>query len=193
MVPGMLALPADWESVFGRTAPLIVEIGSGSGRYLIGQAERHPERDFIAIEQAGEYLNLMAKRVMKRALTNIRLFKTDGADLIESCFPDACVHEYHIYHPDPWPKKRHHKRRLFSPDFCAQLRRTLAPDGVLFFATDHTDYFEDVQPRLREELNITPHPEPWEDAPEGRTNYEIKYLKQGRPIHRLIGRRKTDG
>jgi len=190
MVPGMLALPADWPTVFGRRAPLVVELGSGGGRYLIGQAQAHPERDFIAVEQAGEYLNLMAKRVIKRRLTNMRLFRTDAADLIESCFPDECVDEYHIYFPDPWPKKRHHKRRLFTPAFCTEVRRTLAPAGTLFFATDHSGYFEEIQPLLQKTLNVTAHPEPWEDAPDGRTNYEIKYLLEGRPIFRLVGRKE---
>lgn len=190
MVPGMLALPANWGAVFGRQAPLIVEIGCGGGRYLIGQAEARRDWDFVAIELAGEYLNLMKKRVIKRGLTNMRLFKTDAADLIQSCFPDECVHEYHVYFPDPWPKKRHRKRRLFTPEFCRTLRRTLTPDGTLFFATDHADYFEEIQPLLSSVLRVTPHPAPWEDAPQGRTNYEIKYLVEGRPIYRLVGRKE---
>lgn len=188
MVPGMLSVPANWKAVFGRRAPLVVEIGCGGGRYLVGQADAHRERDFVAIELAGTYLNLVRKRVLKRGLTNMRLFKTDAADLIGSCFPDGCVHEYHIYFPDPWPKKRHHKRRLFTPEFCATLRRTLAPDATLFFATDYAEYFEEIQPMLRAVLRVTPHPEPWEDAPAGRTNYEIKYLLEGRPIYRLTAR-----
>jgi tRNA (guanine-N7-)-methyltransferase len=185
LLPGQLAIPVDWTRVFGRVAPLVVEIGCGGGRYLIGQAETHPEADFLAVERAHEYFKVLKERVAKRRLPNTRVMRTDGGDLVANCFGDASVFAYHIYFPDPWPKKRHHKRRLFSDAFCAHLRRTLRPDGTLFFATDHQDYFAEILPRLRAALRVTEHPEPWEDAPAGRTNYEIKYLKEGRPIYRL--------
>jgi tRNA (guanine-N7-)-methyltransferase len=181
--------PADWAKVYGRTAPLAVEIGCGGGRTVIGMALAHPERNYMGIEQAGEYFKILRERVEKRAIANLRISRIDAAYLIERFFPDACVSEYHIYFPDPWPKKRHRKRRLFSESFCAHLRRTLTADGILCAATDHAEYYSEILPLLRAVLKIEEHPQPWEDAPAGRTNYEIKYLKQGRPIYRLIGRK----
>jgi tRNA (guanine-N7-)-methyltransferase len=177
LVPGQLSVPVRWARVFGRTAPVVVEIGCGGGRFIISQAEAHPDRDFIAVERAHEYFKLLKQRAAKRRLANLRILRTDGGDLVSSCFADRSVTAYHVYFPDPWPKKRHHKRRLFTDSFCAQLRRTLVPGGTLFFATDHGDYYAEVLPRLRAALEVVEHPGPWEDAPQGRTNYEIKYLK----------------
>jgi tRNA (guanine-N7-)-methyltransferase len=175
-----------WASVFARAAKLSVEIGCGGGRTVIGMALARPDWNFVGIERAGEYYRILLDRAEKRALPNLRITRTEAAYLIARFFPPACVNEYHIYFPDPWPKKRHHKRRLFSESFCAELRRTLVSGGVLNFATDHQDYYTELLPRLRTTLSVSEHPAPWEDAPEGRTNYEVKYVKQGRPIYRLI-------
>ncbi|GMV82298.1 MAG: hypothetical protein AMXMBFR7_34820 [Planctomycetota bacterium] len=191
LLPGQLPLPLDWALIFGRRAPLGVEIGSGGGRFVIGEAERHPEMDWLGIETAGHYFYTMKERVAKRRLPNLKVVRTDGADLVASCFPDASVSAYHIYFPDPWPKARHRKRRLIKPAFVQQLKRTLAPEGVLYFATDHRDYCEEAEPVLRAELDVTPHPEPWPDAPRGRTNFEAKYMIAGRPIYRFIARRRA--
>jgi tRNA (guanine-N7-)-methyltransferase len=179
---------ADWTKVYGRKAPLVVEIGCGGGRTIIGMALAHPEWNCMGIEQAGEYYSILRERAEKRLLPNLRACRIDAAYLINRFFPDACVSQYHIYFPDPWPKKRHRKRRLFSESFCADLKRTLTPDGVLNFATDHQEYYSELLPRLRAVLKVEEHPQPWEDAPEGRTNYEVKYLKEGRPIYRLLAR-----
>jgi len=184
-----LPRPADWAAVFERAAPLVMEIGCGAGRTLIGMALQRPECNFLGLERAGEYYRELRARVDKRKLSNMRVARIDAAFLIQHYVADGAVSEYHIYFPDPWPKKRHHKRRLFNDAFCADLRRTLAPDGVLYFATDHQDYYAEILPRLRKVLAVTEHPEPWDDAPLGRTNFEVKYMKEGRPIYRLVGGR----
>jgi len=190
LLAAQLPTPIDWPAIFGRQAPLVVELGCGSGRFIIGQAEAHPELDFVAVERAGEYFQLLKERVGKRPLPNMRVLKTDATTLVAR-FPAACVQTYHIYFPDPWPKKRHHKRRLIQPAFCAQLKRTLAHDGRLFFATDHAAYCTEAVPRLEAEFAVTHHPGPWEDAPLGRTNYEIKYMKVDRPIWRYSALQKS--
>jgi tRNA (guanine-N7-)-methyltransferase len=178
--------PADFAAIFGRSAPLVVEIGCGGGRTILGMAAAHPEWNCMGIERAGEYYRILRARAIKRELPNFRIGRTDAAYLLERYFADNSVFQYHIYFPDPWPKKRHHKRRLFSEAFCANLRRTLQPGGTLFVASDHKEYFDDFLPRLKAVLPMQDHPQPWEDAPEGRTNYEVKYIKQGRPIYRAF-------
>ncbi|MCZ7649367.1 MAG: tRNA (guanosine(46)-N7)-methyltransferase TrmB [Planctomycetota bacterium] len=188
LVPGRLPLPLDWSEIFGRRAPLAVEIGSGGGRFIIGEAERKPDWNFVGIEPSGEYFYVMKERVAKRSLANLKLVRTDAVDLIASVFPDACVDHYHLYFPDPWPKKRHRKRRVIRPEFVAHVRRTLKPDGALYYATDHFDALEDALPVLREGLRVEEQSGPWPDAPEGRTNFEIKYIRQGRPIYRFVCR-----
>ncbi|MFH0940192.1 MAG: tRNA (guanosine(46)-N7)-methyltransferase TrmB [Planctomycetota bacterium] len=181
-----LTCVADWTAIFDRAAPLIVEIGCGGGRALINLALTQPELNFLGIERAGEYYRFMRDRVITRQIQNLRVARTDATYLINRFFPDHCVLAYHIYFPDPWPKKRHRKRRLFTAAFCANLKRTLVPNGKLYCATDHLDYYQEILMRLRAVLTVEEHPHPWEDAPEGRTNYEVKYIREGRLIHRLI-------
>jgi tRNA (guanine-N7-)-methyltransferase len=189
--PAELGEPADWGKVYGRPGPLIVEIGCGGGRTSIGMALARPSENVLAIERAGEYYRILRDRVTKRALPNLRVSQLEAEYLIARFFADACVREYHIYFPDPWPKKRHHKRRLFSETFCADIKRTLIPGGVLFLATDHIEYYQEILPRIQAVLPVQEHPEPWEDAPLGRTNYEVKYLREGRPIRRLVARKEA--
>ncbi len=185
-----LHTPEEWSKIFPRSAPVIVEIGCGGGRYIISQAEQHPENNYLAIERANEFFQILKERTAKRKLANLRVCRTDAGFWVMHGFPNQSVSQYHIYFPDPWPKKRHHKRRIFSNAFCEALNRTLKPDGILNFATDHAGYLEEILPVLRANLNITDHPQPWEDAPLGRTNYEIKYMKVGRPIWRFTGKPK---
>jgi len=178
---------ANFERVFARKAPLVVEIGCGGGRTIMSLALAHPEWNCLGIEQAGEYYMLMRERAERRRIPNFRCGRIDAAYLINRFFPDACVDQYHIYFPDPWPKKRHRKRRLLNEGFCADIKRTLKPGCPLYFATDHAEYYTEILPRLRTVLDVKEHPEPWEDAPNGRTNFEVKYMKAGRPIYRLVG------
>jgi tRNA (guanine-N7-)-methyltransferase len=182
--------PADWEDIFGRQAPLVAEIGSGGGRTVMTLAAAHPEWNCLGIERCGEYYRVMRERAARRQLANFRCARIDAAYLIEHFLPDAAVHQYHVYFPDPWPKKKHLKRRLFNPAFCVQLQRTLEQSGTLFFATDHEDYYREILPLLRDYVYVVEHPEPWEDAPQGRTNFEVKYMKAGRPIYRLIATKR---
>lgn len=188
-----LSTPADWSAVFERTAPLVMEIGCGGGRTIMGMAAAHPEWNCIAVERAGEYFRLMRARAIKRRMPNLRISRTDAAYLVNRFVADRSIAEYHIYFSDPWPKKKHRKRRLFQEAFCADIARTLAADGVLYVASDHHDYYhEDILPRLQAVLDVEVVTGPWPDAPQGRTNYEVKYILAGRPIYRMIGRVRGD-
>ncbi len=186
--PSQLAAPLDFSALFGRTAPLVVEVGCGGGRTLIGMALARPERNYLGIECAGDYYKVLLARVAKRALPNMRVSRADAAYLVQRYFGGKSVQEYHIYFPDPWPKKRHRKRRLFSAQFCADLQRTLAGDGILYAASDFQEYYEELRTALQAVFAVQEHPQPWEDAPLGRTNYEVKYIQEGRPIYRLVAR-----
>jgi tRNA (guanine-N7-)-methyltransferase len=123
-------------------------------------------------------------------LPNVRLYGADASLLIRRFFPGESVSEYHIYFPDPWPKKKHHKRRLLLPPFCAELHRTLRQDGIVYAASDHAEYFSEFIEYFRALFDVEEIVGPWPDAPNGRTNYEIKYLQAGRPIRRLTARKK---
>ena len=184
----VLPAPADFGAIFGRNAPLVIEVGSGGGRTIMNIASTHPEWNCLGIERCGEYYRIMRERAVRRKLSNFRCARIDAAYLIQHYVTDASVLQYHIYFPDPWPKKKHLKRRLFNAEFCTELKRTLAADGTLFFATDHRDYYDEILPLLRNYFEVAEHPAPWDDAPEGRTNFETKYMKAGRAIYRLVGK-----
>lgn len=149
----------------------------------------------MGLEYARSYLRTIQERVAKRGLTNVRVARSEGGEFFRDSIPDGSIHAFHLLYPDPWPKKRHHKRRLIQHDFLEDLRRTLVPGGELNIATDHEGYFE----------WMVLHFEVWKgtfvmeprvlDTPEsrggfvGRTNYETKFLAEGRPLYLLTGRR----
>lgn len=188
-------LPLDWDRLFGREGPVEIEVGCGKGRFLLERAERHPDRLFVGLEYARAYLETMAKRCSKRGLENVRVSKCEAGEFFRECVPDASLDAFHLLYPDPWPKKRHHKRRLIQHEFLQELRRVLKPAGELNIATDHEDYFVwmvEHFDRWKATFLMTPRAVVTEKDRrefEGRTNYEIKYLKEGRPIYLLTGRR----
>jgi tRNA (guanine-N7-)-methyltransferase len=170
----------DLHQFFGNDNPVILEIGSGKGRFLIGSAIERPDRNFIGIEKSLHYHRVIRERVKKRSLTNIRLINHDAFLVMRDMLPDASIAEVHIYFPDPWPRKRHQKRRIIRAEALAEMRRILVPGGVGIYVTDHREYFDLAAPVIAEffssEIRI-PAPE---DPP--RTNYEAKYRVEGRAI-----------
>ena len=162
-----------------------VEIGFGKGRYLLRRAALEPDRRFLGIEIAGEYFRLVARRVARRRLANVVLLEGEAQYLAGSVLPRGFASVVHVYFPDPWPKLRHHRRRLFAPDSLDLVLGLLAPGGRLCFATDFLAYGEEVRALLASHPGaaVTVHEGPWPDG--ARTNYEAKYLVEGRPILRL--------
>ena len=173
----------DWERVFGNRQPVEIEIGIGKGRYLIAAAQAQPQINFIGIEWAAKYLRLALDRGQKRRLTNLRLVRTDAREFVEFFVPATSVRAFHLYFPDPWPKKRHHKRRLFNSSFLDEVARTLEPGGWLRLATDHEEYFAAMQEVLAADRRFREVEAEWGEV---RTNYEEKYLRAGKPIHRRV-------
>jgi tRNA (guanine-N7-)-methyltransferase len=173
----------DLESVFGNRHPVVVEIGSGKGRFLIGSAVERPDRNFIGIEKSLHYHRVIRERVAKRNLTNVRLINHDAFLVMQKMFANASVAEIHIYFPDPWPRRREQKRRIIRPEALSEMRRVLADGGSGIYVTDHREYFEAAAPLIgqffRAETRI-PGPD---DPP--RTNYEAKYRAQGREIYEV--------
>lgn len=184
--------PLDWRRVFGRPGPVEVDIGSGKGRFLIESGRAHPERNFLGIERSLKWIRHAEERVVKSRLRNVRLVCADAAGLIAQVFPDASVSAYHLYHPDPWPKKRHHKRRIVKPEFVADLARTLERGGALSIQSDVRTLFEEIVQAVEANPDFEPVPfeEPANPDFDGLTSFERKYLKEGRDIHRAKFRRR---
>lgn len=136
--------PLDPEAVFGRRAPLVMEIGFGMGHSLAQQAGEQPGKDFIGVEVHRPGVGKLLREIEERGLTNLRLYCHDGREVLERCIPDALLDTLQIFFPDPWHKKRHHKRRLIQPAFVALARRKLASGGRLHVATDWQNYAEHI-------------------------------------------------
>jgi tRNA (guanine-N7-)-methyltransferase len=188
-----LGEPLDWARLFGNGHPVEVEIGSGKGRFLILAGRARPGTNYLGIEYARKYLNLARRRVGRRGLTNVRLVHA-GALKVLPRIPDASVRLYHVYFPDPWPKKRHHKRRLFQAPFLGQAHRTLVPGGRILVLTDHAEYMLAIRDAVAAsglfEAEGSRFPPDAVLDEDGATNFEMKYRKEGRPIHRLAYRRR---
>jgi tRNA (guanine-N7-)-methyltransferase len=173
----------DLAEVFGNDHRVVMEIGSGKGRFLIGSAVEQPETNFIGIEKSLHYHRVIRERVTKRELHNVRLINHDAFLVLRDMIADAALAEIHIYFPDPWPRKREQKRRIIRAEALAEMRRTLIDGGSGIYVTDHREYFETAAPRIAEVFRSeTRIPRP-EDAP--RTNYEAKYREEGRPIYEV--------
>jgi tRNA (guanine-N7-)-methyltransferase len=138
-------LPQPWDAapVFGRKSPLEVEIGTGKGLFILQAAESTPDHDFFGIEVSAKYARFAAAKLAKRELANGRVAHCDGLRVFRELLPDESVRAVHVYFPDPWWKKRHHKRRVMNPTFVRDIERVLEASGRLHFWTDVKDYFDE--------------------------------------------------
>ena len=190
-----LEKPLDFDRLFGRSAPVEVEVGIGSGYFCAEYAQDHPGVNLLGIDKVSTEVHRTNDKCRRRGLTNVRLLRCDALYFLEDYPPDRSVDVFHVYYSDPWPKTRHHRRRLWQPRFIEILRRTLKPDGRLFMKTDVTDYFEvidgllhtcgflDLVDERRFDLN------PLEGDYE--TNFQRKAIEQGHPLHYQEWRRKV--
>ena len=184
----------DFAQVIGRPGAVHIEIGTGKGTFLLNQARVQPDDNFLGIEWARKYYRYAVDRIGRWGLTNVRIIRTDAAAFLADFVDDSSVDFFHIYFPDPWPKKRHHKRRFICPANTENLIRCLKSSGQIRIATDHADYFEQIEKVLAaqseklEKIDFLPTA----GADEGEwvgTNFERKYLKDQRPIYTIAVRK----
>jgi len=175
--------PLDPEMVFGNRQPLEVDIGSGKGRFLLARAAAYPDVNFIGIERQRRRVGKVAAKAARAGLGNIRLLHTEIGFALDRLLPDQAVRTFYIFYPDPWPKRKHHPRRLINADFLKLLHRKLRPDGHVHFATDHQDYFEAAAPRFLASPLFTPC-EPFIPTPAEQTDFELLFAAQGKHANR---------
>jgi len=179
----------DWSEIFGAEGPVEIEVGIGKGRFLLAAATLRPDVLHFGIEWANKYLRVAETRAARRGLENVRFARVDAGELVSRSIPSSSVRAYYVFYPDPWPKKRHHKRRFFRKETVAHLARTLVPGGTLHVATDHVDYWDVIEPLLDGHDHLErlaafggegfPLP-----TDEPLTNFEAKYRVEGRRRHR---------
>lgn len=181
----------DWAAAFGREAPLIVEIGSGTGHAISGLAQALPDANLVAIEVFTPAVASTLGRLARHNVKNVRLVVADGAQALPVVFTEGSILELWTFFPDPWHKTRHHKRRLVSAELAAVVASRLAPGGIWRLATDWDDYAEAMLAVLAAEPGLVNCNDGWAPrfAQRPQTKYERRGLEAGRTIHDLAFRR----
>ena len=181
----------DLDRVFGRNAPKILEIGFGMGETTALTAAKHPENDYLGIEVHTPGVGSLLKRIGELDLANLRVVQHDAVEVLRDMIAPAVLDAVHILFPDPWPKKRHHKRRLFKAEFVALLVTRMKPGAYLHVATDWQEYAEQILEVLTREPQLTNTAHDYAPRPAYRpqTKFESRGLKLGHGVWDLIFRR----
>ncbi len=189
-----LPRPIDWNKLFGNANPVELEIGIGKGTFLLDQARARPEVNFFGIEWARWFWRYASDRIRRAGCANVRTVRAEASFFLAEHVANDSLAVLHIYFPDPWPKARHHKRRLIQPPFLKQVKRVLQAGGRLQVVTDHQEYFEQIEQVVRSsELTTIDYNRPG-SAGDGEfvgTNFERKYRREGRPFFAIAGVRAS--
>ncbi|NIV71385.1 MAG: tRNA (guanosine(46)-N7)-methyltransferase TrmB [Calditrichae bacterium] len=182
---GYAQFPLPWEDIFGRKAPLAVEIGFGNGLFLANWAIQKPGWNFIGIELSNESVRKLQKHIRQESISNVRILKEDAGFAIREFFPNESLREVVMNFPDPWPKERHRHRRLIKPSFIRSLGSNLEKGGKYSLATDQEWYARQALEQVRQSVCF--RVDPVENNPTNTTNtkYAQKWLNQSRDIHQL--------
>jgi tRNA (guanine-N7-)-methyltransferase len=168
--------------------PLVLEIGSGMGETTLEIAKAHPETDFVAVEVHGPGVGSLLNRIQKESIKNLRVVRHDAVEVLERMVADGSLAALHLFFPDPWPKKRHHKRRLVQPAFASLAAKKLAAGGILHAATDVPDYAGHIERVFLENNHFERMSCGLIERP--TTKFEARGQKLGHPIRDLFFRRR---
>ncbi|NUN51066.1 MAG: methyltransferase domain-containing protein [Candidatus Brocadiae bacterium] len=180
----------DWDATFGRSAPRIVDLGCGNGRYLIGSALARPGHDHLGIDLVQVAIDHAARRANRRALPNIRFVTGDAADWIHTRLAPASLDELHIYHPQPYYEDDEASRRLLTPEFLERAWIVVRPRALLVLQSDNRAYWRYLRDAAGKYFEIRTVPGPWPDAPRGRTRREIQARQRGLVVWRMEATRR---
>jgi tRNA (guanine-N7-)-methyltransferase len=185
--------PFDWADLFADASrPVEVDIGCGKGGFLLWGAGTHPDSNYLGIERQLVRLRKVDQKIQRAGLSNARLLRCEAGYFVNQLVPAGSITAYHIYFPDPWPKRRHHPRRLIQPAFVGALHRTLRRGGVVHIATDDRDYFTHIENVMRESGLFRQEPaQPW--PVEAQTEFEKVFLAAGKSIGRARFYRREQG
>ena len=188
------AAPLDLTRVFGRTSPKILEIGFGMGETTAAIAKARPGDDFLAIEVHSPGVGSLLKLIEQEKLANVRIIQHDAVEVVAAMIPHASLAGIHVFFPDPWPKKRHHKRRLLKPEFVHDLALRLAPGGYLHVATDWAEYADEILAALAAESWLENTTDGFASRPAYRplTKFEARGLDLGHRVWDLMFHRRAE-
>lgn len=180
--------PLSPEAVFGNRHPLALEVGFGMGDSLLAMALAEPEMNFIGIEVHPPGVGRLINNAAKEGVKNLRVYMADAKDVLDDCVPDGALARFQLYFPDPWHKKKHHKRRIVQPEFVALICRKLAPGGLLHMATDWQNYAEQMLEVLRAEPALRNTAQDFATRPDfrPRTKFEARGERLGHGVWDLL-------
>jgi tRNA (guanine-N7-)-methyltransferase len=182
-IPSNWMEPLDWRVVFGNEQRIELDIGCGKGSFLLSSAQTRRDTNFMGVERLLRRLRKVDRQIQRHDLQNVRLLRVEASYLAGYLVPKASVSAYHIYFPDPWPKRRHHQRRLMSTAFLSSLHRTLGNGGAVNCATDHEEYYRWIQGEFCKAGGFT-EIEPDIPGEETRTDFEREFLAAGKQVYR---------
>jgi len=185
-VPKSLNSALEFDKVFSRLAPLEIDLGCGDGAFLAALAQENPAHNFLGIERLLGRVRSVCRKVARLDLKNARILRMESDYAVTHLLAAGSVTTFHLLFPDPWPKRRHHRRRAFTPEFLSSIQRALVGGGLFHVATDHADYFHQIERVIaatdifvisREQNHFPP------------TSFEQKYVARGLSVHRLLLRK----
>ena len=184
--------PLDWVSIFGREAPVVLDLGCGNGRFTLQSALARPEVNHFAIDVLPMVIRYATRRANQRGLHNVRFAVKDAQTFLRSYVADASIAEIHLYHPQPYHDPKQAQLRLITPAFLAEAHRVLAPSGLMVIQTDNPDYWEYMVKVIPHFFMLKEQEGPWPDAPDGRSRREIIARQRGLRIFRGQAIRRDD-
>ena len=184
--------PLDWETLFGRQAPVVLDLGCGNGRFVVAEALRRPERNFLGLDILPMVIRYATRRANQRGLHHVRFAVSGAFDFLEQYVPEHSIAEIHLYHPQPFRDVQRAYRRLVTPEFLALVHRSLAPGGRWVVQTDNPGYWRYLLGIAANWFEFTTREGPWPDDPLGRTRREIIARRQGLRIFRGSGIARAD-
>jgi tRNA (guanine-N7-)-methyltransferase len=185
-VPKSLTTALEFDRIFSRLAPVEIDLGCGNGAFLAALAEESPMRNFLGIERLLGRVRGVCRKVARLGLKNARVLRMESTYAVTNLLPAGSVSAFHLLFPDPWPKRRHHRRRAFTHEFLFSVHRALITGGLFHVATDHTDYFHQIE-RVIAATDIFVISRERNNFPS--TTFEQKFVTRGLSIHRLLLRK----
>ncbi|MEY2520239.1 MAG: tRNA (guanine-N7-)-methyltransferase [Verrucomicrobiota bacterium] len=179
--------PLNLYELFGRTAPLQVDLGCGDGSFLAASAAANPGQDFLGVERLLGRTQTACRKIIMGELTNARVLRCDISRAVQSLLPPGSVDFFHLMFPDPWPKRRHASRRIVTKTFFAFIHQTLAPHGTLRITTDQHDYFRKIESLAATSPGFVPTVD--EQRQSGSSTFEKRFRQSGTEIYRLVLRK----